>query len=373
MIDAVLVHDPAHFGFDGSVSRKHAEAVWTWVARDRCADVINFGDVENGYMTVSELERLMPQVLTRIRDAVAESKTNPDLNRRLHVQLSSQDAFERLPVVINALRCRALLGKAQAFGKAANSMADEAALGVALQSMPLQDPPTATLLLHAAVGQIANPTKLIAAVLRLVGNGAETSIVRAGFGPLVDAILAHAQDQMFALQPFGPFADIDLTCRALDRFHRLVRSISGYIEFNRGSRWVSVIGALTMQVSERIEPRLRDVVPDVNQALRRTREGTDRLDNDRLLAALNGVYLLATVRDCRDSLALNALFDQAWSQSGQALELHINRNLDSLRQNPSDEIVAARLDIGIKMAEVRFNTEYAETLRRARSGAERRN
>jgi hypothetical protein len=34
--------------------------------------------------------------------------------------------------------------------------------------------------------------------------------------------------------------------------------------------------------------------------------------------------------------------------------------------------VSARLEAGIKMAEIRFNPEYAETLRRARSAAERR-
>jgi hypothetical protein len=36
-------------------------------------------------------------------------------------------------------------------------------------------------------------------------------------------------------------------------------------------------------------------------------------------------------------------------------------------------VIGARLDAGIKMAEVRFNPEYAETLRRARASAERRN
>ena len=65
------------------------------------------------------------------------------------------------------------------------------------------------------------------------------------------------------------------------------------------------------------------------------------------------------------------MFDQAWSQSGEALELQLQRNLDLIRQNPADPIIAKRLDAGIKMAEVRFNPEYAETLRRARASAER--
>ena len=367
LIDAVIVDDPVPFPFAGSVGRPVAQAAWTWAVRDVCPDIL--GNVET--MATADLDALMPQVLTRMREAL-EQAGDHESNRRLRAQLGSAEAREHLPVVLNALRCRALLGKAQAFGKATNTITDDAALGTALQSMPLQDAPVAALLLHAALGQIANPTRLVTTVLRLAGGGTEAAIQRAGFGPLVDAILAHAQNQLHALQPQGAFADIDLTCRALDRFHRLIRALTGNIEVARNSRWATVLSALTKYVSERIEPRLRDVVPDLNQSLRKAREGADRLDHDRLLAALNGVYLLATIRECRDSLALNALFDQAWSQSGQALELHLNRNLELLRANPDDKLVAARLETGIKMAEIRFNPEYAETLRRARTAAERR-
>jgi hypothetical protein len=108
---------------------------------------------------------------------------------------------------------------------------------------------------------------------------------------------------------------------------------------------------------------------DVNRALRRHREGADRLDTDQILSALNGVYLLAAVRDCRDSLALNALFDRTWRLVGQALDIHIQRNLDLLRANPTDRIIPERLDAAIKMAELRFNAEYADVLRRAKEAA----
>jgi hypothetical protein len=150
-----------------------------------------------------------------------------------------------------------------------------------------------------------------------------------------------------------------------------VRAVNGFVELARNSRWAVVSGGLVKAVSERVDPKLREVAPDVNRALRK-REGTDRLDSDQVLAALNGMYLLATVRDCRDSLALNALFDQVWSQTGQSLEIHIERNLELLRQNPTDRIASARLDAGIKMAELRFNAEYAEVLKRAKDAAERR-
>lgn len=366
LIDAVIVDDPVAYPFDGSIARKQVQAAWTWVTRDLCADIVTNAETMPG----SALEPLMPQVLTRMCDGIKQGE-DFEAGRRLRAQLGSAEAQERLPYIINALRCRAPILKAQAFGRATNTVADDAALGAALQSMPLRDAGVAALLMHAAIGQVGNPTRLMTVVLRLSGGSTDLAIQRAGFGPLVDAILAHAQNQLHPLQPTGPFADIDLICRVLDRFHKLIRSVTGYVEFARNSRWSMVLSAITKQVSDRIEPRLREVVPDLNQALRR-REGTDRLDHDRLLAALNGVYLLAALRECRDSLALNALFDHAWSQSGQALELHLGRNLDMLRANPADKLAAARLDVGIKMAQIRFNPDYAETLRRARLAAERR-
>lgn len=371
LIDPVIVENPVLHPFDGSIDRKSAQAIWIWVVRDLCSDLVDLSRVENEQMEASALEPLIPQVLTRIRDAINDTEARNESARRLQAQMGSQEALDRLPVVINALRCRGLLPKAQGFGRAANAMVDDAALATALQSMPLQDPPVASLLLHAAVGQVTHPNRLISALLKLVGAGTETAIIRAGFGPLIDAMLAHAQNQLFFLQPMGAFADIDLICRALDRYHRLVRAIASFIELPRNGRWALILGSLTTQISERIEPRLREVVPDVNGSLRR-REGIDRLDDDRLLAAINGIYLLAAVRDCKDSLALNALFDQSWSQTGQLLETHLERCVEQLRANPSDQVAGRRLDAGIKMAEVRFNADYAETLRRARAAAERR-
>ena len=109
-----------------------------------------------------------------------------------------------------------------------------------------------------------------------------------------------------------------------------------------------------------------------DRSLRQRTAVRRRLDGDQLLAALTGLYLLATVRDCRDSLALNALFDQTWTQVGQALETHVQRNLELFRQNPADRVTGERRDAAIKLAELRFNSESADVLRRARDGAERR-
>lgn len=370
LIDSVIVESPAVFEFDGALSREHAVAIWTWVTRDLAPDLIG-ADMPDSDESREALEMSMSELLGRAREALAAAPTSYEAERRLKSQVGGDLVYARLPMALNALKCRHLLEKAQAFGRAANGMHDEAGMALALQSMPLNDQNVAALLMMAAVGQVANPAKLTAAVIRITGSPQEAAVQRAGFAPLIDAMLAHAQNQTHLLGNNSAFSDVDLTCRAIDRFHRLSRAVS-FLELARASRWSQVVAGLTKAVSERIEPRLRDAAGAVNMALRRGREGSDRLDSDQILVALNGVYVLAAVRDARDSLGVNAIFDQAWSQVGQALEMHLQRGLDSVRQNPGDTVNSARLDAAIKMAELRFNPEYADVLRRARETAERR-
>jgi hypothetical protein len=365
LIDNILVGDPAEFDFDGAVSGEQADAVWTWMTRDLAADLLG------GVTSVQSFEAVLPEVLVRFREIITAMSDGQDMHRRLATQLGGEEIIPRLPVVYGAFKARALLEKAKGFGRAINGMQDEASLAAAVQSLPFQDKATAALLMQAMIGEISNPSRLVTAVIRIAGASTDAAVTRAGFAPVIDGLLSHAQNQLPALVQFGAFADVDLVCRAVDRFHRLMRAVNSYVELSRNSRWAVVSAALTKKASERIEPRLRDVMADVNQSLRH-RDGNDRLESDRLLAALNGIYLLVAVRDARDSLALNAVFDQIWTQIGQALELHTTRNLEVLRENPANKITSARLEAGIKMAELRFNTDYADVLRRARDVAERR-
>ncbi|KQN72265.1 hypothetical protein [Devosia sp. Leaf64] len=371
LIDSVLVHDPLLETFQGSVNAHAAQAIWTWVTRDICNDIFPADRIASGALTPAEVEAALPEMLGRMKAALAQGLADVEGARRLSAQLGGDETRQHLPTVMLALRNRALLGKAQAFGKATNSISDENALAAAIKAMPLQEPALAALVFHAALGQAGNPTILVLAAIKLSGAATEVSVRRAGLGPLLDAYIAHAQNQLRFFEGNGPFADVDLICRALERFHKLVRSLTGYIEFSRGSQATATLSAITKYVSDRLEPRLKEVVTDLNQAMRR-RENADRLDTEKLFAAVGGIFLLATVRDCRDSLALNSVFEQAWNQSGQALEIHIQRTMDTYRQDPEDANTIARLDAVIQMAQVRFSAEYAETLKRARHAAEKR-
>jgi hypothetical protein len=370
LIDSIIVADPADFVFEGSISHTHAQAIWTWLARDVAPDLIDRSGADEDESR-AQFELRLPDVLIRARGVYADAAYDPELTRRAIVQLNGEEVWARVPAMLMALKSRLLLEKAQEFGRVINAMADDAALVAALPSIPRTDPQIHAMFLHAMVGQVTAPHRLIVAAIKITNAATDAALQRAGFTPLIEAMLAHAQAQIPVVQQIGPFADVDLICRALDRFHKLMRAVGGYIELTRMGRWASISASLTTEISAQLAPRLQHVMPDINLSMRR-REGADRVDSEQLLAALNGCFLLATVRECRDSLAVNTVFEQTWAQVGQALEVHVQRYLDLYRQHPQDRGIGARLEAAIKMAELRFNTEYADVLRRARESVERR-
>jgi hypothetical protein len=369
-LEAVLVDDSAEFAFDGAVTRAEAHTLWTWLKRDIAPDLIEAAAASAEPRRA--LEGVVPTLLTRARAAMTVATPGSDAERRLRSQLGGVETYERLPALLAAVKGFPMLDKAEAFGRALNGIEDDATLVATLQSIPRHDANMAALLMMASIGQVMQPARLVLAAIHIAGGATEARLAEAGFSPLIDALLAHAQNAIPPMRQVGPFADIDLACRAVERFHRLMRGLNGHVELSRSGRPAIIAGALIRTVSDRLAPRLKALLPDLNQSLRQPREGIDRLDEDRLLGALNGTYLLATVRDCRDSLALNELVDEVWSRSGQALELHLERAMDALRAAPGDRLMTARVEAAIKMAENRFGTEYADILRRARDGIERR-
>lgn len=371
----VLVEPPSDHAFAGAIERDLASGVWTWITRDiapseagRLADAI-----ASGAEPLAAFDAILPDLIERLKANAAAEKEDRELERRNTLQMGGEDARKRLAAIILAMRKRPLLEQAGKFGVAVGGIAEEATLAAALQSITINNPLTRALWMQAMVGHIANPSRLMAAVVSIAGGNTETRVTNAGYGHLVDAVLSHAQSQIgrLASQP-SVFADIDFACRTIDRFHRLMRAINSTLEIERRSLWGTIISDLIGKLSERLERPMREIPLNVTQALRRPRDGNDRVDPDQVLAALNGLYLLMAVRQARDSLAVNALLDQAWSDTGQAVEVLVGRALDSFRANPNDSVARERLEAGIKMAEIRYNVEYADILRRARENAERR-
>lgn len=374
-LDGIIVDPPVPHAFAGAIERETAAKIWTWMARDIADDeAARLADaIDSGADPVEAFDLLLPDILEKLKANAVAEKDDRELERRNSIQMGGEEARQRLAAVIMAMRRRPLLAQAGKFGVAVGSISDEAAMATALQSISITNPLTRALWMQVMVGHMANPSRAMAAAVGIAGGNGETRITNAGYGALVEAVLSHAQSQIgkLASQP-NLFSDVDFSCKAIDRFHRLMRAINYTLEIERRSVWGTIITDLTARLSERLERPMKEITLNVTQALRRPRDGNDRVDADDVLAALNGLYLLMTVRKCRDSLAVNALLDQAWADTGQTVEVLVTRALDMYRAAPGDPVARERLDAGIKMAEIRFNPEYADILRRARDGAERR-
>ena len=375
VLSDVLVEPPAFHFFQGAIERDHATSIWTWMARDIAqTEAARLGEaIGAGADPLESFDLLLPEMLERLKANAANEKQDRELERRNTMQMGGEDARKRLPSVIMAMRRRPLLVQAGRFGVAVGTIADETALATALQSISITNPVTRALWMQAMVGHMANPSRVMTAAVAIAGGNSESRITNAGYSPLVEAVLSHAQGQIGRLSSLTSlFSDVDIACRVIERFHRLMRSINHTLEIERRSLWGTIIADLIGKLSERLERPMKEITINVSQALRRPRDGNDRVNADQVLAALNGLYLLTTVRQARDSLAVNALLDQAWTETGQAVEVLVTRALDHYRTSPGDPVARERLEAGIKMAEIRFNSEYADILRRARDNAGRR-
>lgn len=371
----VLVDQPVFHAFAGAIESELANAIWTWIARDVAASpVARLGDdLASGTEAAEAFDRAMPELFSTLKANDAAEKADFDLLGRNTIQMGGQEARQRLPLVITALRRRPLLAQAARFGAAANLMDDDAALAGALQSITITNPVTRALWMQVMVGHMGNPGRALAAVVSMAGGASQSHVTAMGYDGLVEAMLCHGQIQIGRLAgTTSTFSDIDTACRAIERFHRLMRALTYTLDIERRSRWGKIAADLVSRMSERLERPLQMVNGHITQALRRRREGADVMDTAAVLEALNGLYMLVAARRARDSLAVNAVLDKAWGETGQTLEVLLTRALDAYRAAPGEMVARERLDAGIKMAEIRFNTEYAEILRRARDAAGRR-
>lgn len=373
LLGPLLVGGRPHFDPVGAIVLSEAEKIWTWLERDVSPDITHRAEEvlhhDGEPEALAEFTRTLAATMA---DQMQMGLEDPEVQRRTRVQIGNEAAFSHLKHIANGFRCQPYLAKAVAFGRALDHQRDEQAIAVSLKSFPARQSPLMPMLMHAALSQVAHPARIVTVIVDLAGGATERAVTQSGFASILDALAAHAQHQLSLIHDDGKFTDMDMACRAVARFHALIRAISIVSESNGHGRWSIQAAKLISQVSDQLAPRIQRIEADIRQSLRPVRAGGGSYETDMLLEALNGLYLLTSVREARDSLGVNSALETAWTQTGQVLETLISRNLEAYKAAPEDEIVARRLDATINMARIRFNPEYAEIIARAKEGATRR-
>lgn len=373
LLGPILVNGRPHFDPVGAIVLPEAATIWTWLERDIILDLSRKAahalQQDGEPDTLAEFSRT---IATAITEQLQLAQEDPELGRRTRVQIGDDVAHSHLKYVANGFRCHPYLAKAVAFGRALHQQREDQAISVSLNSFPARQSPLMPMLMHATIGQVANPARIVTVITQLAGGATERALTQSGFDTVLDALAAHAQHQLSLIQDEGRFADMDLACRAVARFHTLIRSMSIVGENDGHSRWAVQSAKLISHVSDQLGPRIKRIEADVRQSLRPSRSAGGAAETDMLLEALNGLYLLSTVREARDSLGVNSVLESAWTQTGQVLETLITRNLEAFKAEPGNELTARRLNAAINMARIRFNPEYADVIAKAMQGASRR-
>ncbi|MCB1517203.1 MAG: hypothetical protein KDJ19_06260 [Hyphomicrobiaceae bacterium] len=368
LLGPVLIDGPDLVHCDGAIRTEAAIEVWKWMVRDLDPQLGNYAALAlrpgAPLGTDERFARLLGDLIGAQHRAAAEQL---DGLHRLGIQLGGEQMLEVLPALQSALRNLKLVHQAAHFGKTLNAISDRHALAVTLQSLPVEDGLLTHQLALAAIGQVSNPQILGEGMIVAAGASHPARIGQAGLGPYVNAIIAHAQNQIGLLKSGGGhFTDIDLACRVIARFHRFMRALAPIVEEDRRSLWFANVARLVGHLSELLRRRIEEVDSQIRRGLRPSRIGADSLDRDGLLDALNNMYLLHAAKDARESLALNQAIDTAWIHTGQSCETLSTRLLDRLREHPHDAITQDRIDFCAKIARVRFSEEYADVLARAK-------
>jgi hypothetical protein len=203
----------------------------------------------------------------------------------------------------------------------------------------------------------------------------EQTVRKSGYGPYGDAMVVNLQQLVDTIEEqAGLFSDIDLMCRAIDRFHRIARVLHYYLDLGKSSQWNHCIEILTGRVSKVLEKRLSEVVPNVTNVLRTPAQKAQILfTTDHVLQAYNSVYLLDAARNAKESLAVNTVVERTWNELGKSLEILLERALEDQKAAPfGDSLAIAKVDIAIKLCSIRFGAEYAQIMSKNKENIERR-
>lgn len=369
-LSALLVEgQPEIFGT--GISRKALEHFWEWAQRDLDAEKIaEINKTLGGQKQTDEreLEIALNHIVEIVTPLLEKCETDPELKRRLSIQMGGFDVFETVPTILLAFSYVGYIKSGLDLSQELNGQEDNEALVYALEHMEFPSNDIKSLWCQSFASKLLRPDGLAATISKLSFATTEDAIKKSGFAEFVDALITNAQQQIEIIEnQSGMFRDIDLTCRAIDRFHQIARGLQFHLDLAKTSRWNVALERLIKRGADSLNGKFSDILLDVNKVLRpkHSNGSAPHLDPTDVLQAYNGLYILAATRSARESLAVNAIVDRVWRDVGKALEAMIDQIFEHFKQSAGgDQFDLAQVDIAIKFCSIRFGADYAAILRK---------
>jgi len=373
----LLDGEPEVFG--AGIRRFALDHFWEWIQRDLDQNAIAEINKSLGGQdqpTEREVELTLGKIIDIVTPIIQSCFRDDELRRRLTIQMGGPAVFETVPVILSAFGYVGYIKSGVRFGRELSGHEDPDALKYALEHIEFPSNDVKGLWCQSFTSGVSRTDILAATIAKLSYASTSEAITKSGFAEFVDALLINAQQQIEIIEnQSGIFKDIDLTCRAIDRFHQIARGLQFHLELSKSSKWNYSLERLVKRGANSLSGKFSDILRDVKKVLGPAQNGkaAGRLDPADVLHAYNGLYILAATRSARESLAVNAVVDRVWKDVGISLEAMVDPIFEHFKLSAgSDALDSAQVDIAIKFCSIRFGEDYAAILSRNKANILRR-
>ncbi|MCZ4271142.1 hypothetical protein [Maritalea porphyrae] len=373
----ILDGQPEMFG--AGIRRSALDHFWEWAQRDLDqTEISKINDVLGGQSQPDEreIERSLSKIVDIVSPIFAQNVADSEQKRRLTIQVGGVEVFDAIPTILLAFSYISYIGTGANLGRELSENEEPEAFIYALEHIDFPSNDIKSLWCQTFATGVLRPDLLAAAIAKLSYASTEEAIKKSGYGEYVDALITNAQQQIEMIEKqTGIFRDIDLTCKAIDRFHHIARGLQFHLDLSKSSKWNISLERLVKRGANALSGKFVDVLRDVKKVLGPAPRGATSimLDPADVLQAYNGLYIMAATRSARESLAVNAVVERGWKDVGTALEAMVDRIFEHFKHSTgSDAYDNAQMDIVIKFCSIRFGVEYAAILRRNRDNILRR-
>ena len=374
----VVVTTAAPVIFGTALSKEALERFWDWAQRDldpiamtKLNKAVGSGDLQSD----SELEKQLSEIIALVEPLYIRGQSDDELRRRMAIQMGGVEYYESIPTILLAFNYVSYIKSGAIFGRELSALEDPGTLKYALEQIDFPSADIKKLWCFSFVAGVARPDLLAATIAKLVFANTEEAFKKTGYSEFLDALTLEAQKQIEIIeQQAGLFKDVDLMCKAIDRFHHISRGLNFHLDLPKSVKWNVYLEGFTKRGAAALNGRFSDVVADINNVLRPTKgEVSAMINSAEVLQAYNGLYILSATRSARESLAVNAMVDKNWKDVGHSLENLADRVFDHYKRvGANDQITRTRLDVLIKFCAIRFGNDYAMTLAKNKANIERR-
>ncbi|PLX39074.1 MAG: hypothetical protein C0606_00580 [Hyphomicrobiales bacterium] len=371
--------------FPGRIARSSLKPIWIWITRDvvpgRVDQLMHEFNLKSGNFEESDIaacgEKLRGEVLPTVRAHLKELREVPRGYARLASQLGGMSVIKDLEDLL-AIDARypvlAAVLEQMPDVITAHDIEKDSPVTNRIRRFLTESSGDGDWLAVALLARLDHPALLVPLAVVLGGTDNGKALASTPFSVFVRLALHQLEYAVAKVQhDLHVRVPTDQLLESLRAYHLVQRKLAVEIDLDSAPDWFAIVASARRDISEAIKAQIEPVAGMVNRTLRHNpaNEASARFDDYEAEDAERGLAILAEVRRCRESFALNEVLTVTWRRVEQALELLSAALLETLRKSTGHaaEVVDRKLASALHFSSMVFGEEYTKTMRRSRANA----